>query len=240
MFSPCAEATVSTTATPAGRAWTRVEPKWHVSISLVTAMESVARTGVPPNVQPLAASTADMYDCAMDVNATRVCEAEAVEPVGKALVESHSSKHGVTQRSTTPVDSASGDSHMINALETTTPPETPAPPPNTHSDFAEAIVPSTCVDMRFDPVIDITSTGPQVWRGCAPVTAWSSLTNKIAGGSSDAAAASRANRTTTKPGDRSAGVGQCTEGATYVPTVAFKFPEPNTHFKVPTDNVPSC
>ena len=56
-FEPCATAPAfSATSTPAGLAWTRVVPNTQVNVSLATALESVARTGVPPNVQPLLAS----------------------------------------------------------------------------------------------------------------------------------------------------------------------------------------
>lgn len=129
---------------------------------------------------------------------------------------------------------------MINVFEIMTLLETSASSSNTYSDFVEFIVFLMCVDMRFDFVIDIMFIGFQVWCGCVLVIVWFFLINKIVGGLSDVAAASRVNRTTMKFGDRSVGVGQCIEGVMYVLIVVFKFFELNMYFKVFMDNVLSC
>jgi hypothetical protein len=74
-----------------------------------------------------------MYDSRIDASDTLVGGALRSEPIGNALVASHSSKHGASQRSIVFTDvSVSGDSHMMSADETTTPPEEAPLPEKTH------------------------------------------------------------------------------------------------------------
>ena len=106
----------------------------------------------------------------MDVSITRSLSTPYVAPTASPVDESHSSKHGFTHRSDEVDVSEIGDSHVMSALETITPPLSPLFA-KTHKDLAASNVPSGCVERKSEPVMEIKSTGPHVCRGCTVYTA---------------------------------------------------------------------